>query len=1019
MVFDGKSAAMHPGESVIPPIRDALAAGAVFGALGGLASGLADTASTVLWLPAGYDQLRLTFSLASIGAASGALVASGLAGADALLARRVPSLVRRHALLLAAPLAAVAHLLFTGGMMRRLPARWALVPIAWVALVAGTALATALLRRALSRAMASSRARRAASAAVFLVAALALHGVDHRVLPRLYEYLHAGLGALTAVCFGAAALCASPSLARPSRRAGLAAGALSLALGVVGYTRLDAWPNVRAEVFGAHAPFVRHVALALGALRPQPSNPLGDPEAIRRAQEALGGARASARGMPVRPFAHLLLITVDAMRADRLGRVVDGRSLTPNLDALAAESVVFERAITQAPHSSYAISSLHTGEYLHETIPLGQQQPLPTIAATLRARGWNTAALYTRGIFFTEGERLLPYRDSDFGFARASNVDREATAQTDAAITEIDDAARRGGPTFVWVHYFDVHAPYHGAGDTPVARYDDAVRLVDREAMRLISHARRALRGDVVVALTADHGEEFGEHGGVYHGSTLYEEQLRVPLVVSVPGVRGRRVPGRVGAQLVDLAPTLTALLGVSAPASMRGNDLRRWMIDAPNYDDAPPVFAAVNSRRAVVRWPWKLVVDLTYGVEELIDLSEDPLERRNRAGAAPGPRAELRALLGAWLSGLSAGAHENPAIAQGRLGDRDAIPGLVALARATREPVARRVEALELLSRFGAAQVREGIAPLLNDRDARVRATAAIALGNARDPRAASTLRDVVAGEDPGLRARAGIALAALGDEAAVDALIDALSSRDEALVLDAVKSLGALRDRRAVEPLLAALADDHVRYRAVISLGQIGDPRAYDAVRAIAERDPTDDAQANATLALGLLRDRRAVPMLVERVARGRDAGVAAGALVALGAVGDDVAGFDAARFSAAPPPGFSRCAPYREGGLFGHLALHACVSGPGASSLTLPIRGAVRGPAVIMLRARRDDGPAVDATLRAGARELGRIHLTARWDTARIAVPSLPPGPLTLVVEGAPTVHVAHAVAAPTGG
>src|SRR5262249_7616356 len=153
------------------------------------------------------------------------------------------------------------------------------------------------------------------------------------------------------------------------------------------------------------------------------------------------------------------------------------------------------------------------------------------------------AALYTNGVFFTEGERLAVYRDRNFGFRRADHVDRRANDQAEAAMRELDDVARRGAPpTFLWVHFFDTHEPYAGAGATSLARYDGAVRAVDAAVGRLLDHAARTLGRGVVVALTADHGEEFGEHGGVYHGSTLYEEQVRVPLVVVAPGVP----PGRV-----------------------------------------------------------------------------------------------------------------------------------------------------------------------------------------------------------------------------------------------------------------------------------------------------------------------------------------------------------------------------------------------------------------------------------------------------------------------------------------
>ena len=130
-------------------------------------------------------------------------------------------------------------------------------------------------------------------------------------------------------------------------------GAVALVLasttGGVAWALLDGWPNVRAEVFGVHAPFARHAALAISALAPAQRNPLGDPEAIRRAREAMGGARATVRGGPVRALSHVILVTVDALRADRVGRVVQGRSLTPNLDAMDPDTVIFDRAITQAP----------------------------------------------------------------------------------------------------------------------------------------------------------------------------------------------------------------------------------------------------------------------------------------------------------------------------------------------------------------------------------------------------------------------------------------------------------------------------------------------------------------------------------------------------------------------------------------------------------------------------------------------------------------------------------------------
>lgn len=995
---------MSDGE-VHPPT---VSPGLVSGAFAGFAIGAFDLFTALSALPPGYDQLRLSFALLAVVTAAGATIGALVGALEAALRTRLRDERVRHAVLLAAPLTAVAWALFSGGRMRRLPATWLLKPAVAVALLLVATLALTGLRRGVRMLVAGPRARRLAGGAALVLVALALHAVDLRVLPRLYAYLHGGLGLVAGALLAAAVMLFAPGIVRVRARTAVIVGALAVIPGVVAWRLLEGWPNVRAVLYEVRAPTARSVALAVSALTPAPRNPLGDPEAIRRAQAALGGARSLVRGGPVRPLAHVVLVTVDALRADRIGRVVQGRSLTPNLDAMDRDTVIFDRAITQAPHSSYAISSLHTGEYLHETIPLGQSQPLPTLADTLRARGFNTVGLYTNGIFFTEGERLFAYRDSRYGFARASHVDHDARAQTDAAITELDDAARRGGPTFLWVHYFDVHAPYWGHGDTPEARYDDAVRRVDGEVARLLGYARRVLHGDVVFALTADHGEEFGEHGGVYHGSTLYEEQLRVPLRIMVPGVPGRRVPTAVCAQLVDLAPTLAALVGVEPPTSMRGRDLRRWMVDGANTSDAPPAFAAVNSRRAVIRWPWKFVVDTTYGVEELIELQSDPLERRNRAADAPAPRAELRAMLGAWIAGMSSQSADGEVLARGRLGDRGVIPALITLAENRREASARRVEALDLLSRFRSLGPGDFLVPLMRDGDPRVRAMAALVSGNARDPRSVATLREVVTGEDPALRARAGIALGNLGDPAGLDALTEAMFSRDEETSVEAVKALGELRDPRGVDPLLRVLADDHLRYRAVFALGQIGDARAYPRVMDVASNDATEDARANGILALGMIRDPRARDFLEGRVRADDRTDYAAAALAALPG---EVPWFDARRYERAALQGFVRCASYRAGWPLRELRPLACTSAEGVRAVTLPMT-VPAGEAVLVLRARVGEGER-GVALRVGGREVGRVTLTARWQSLRVTLRSAG-GALTLALDAPATLEVAHAVA-----
>jgi HEAT repeat protein len=966
---------------ILPALR-----GLTLGATAGALSALADIASTILWLAPGRDQLRLVAVLLPLGAAAGALVGALALLADALLARALPRALHRHAALAALPLALVAWLLFTGGRMRRLPALWALRPLAALALVTAAAAALTLLRKLIAALRARPLPHRALGAALFVALALGLHAVDHRVLPRLYEYLHAAVGALTLLAFAcAAALFARPSPSRPA----VALAALSLALAPWSATRLDAWPNVRAEVLGVHAPFVRHAALALAALRPAPraapyTPPVTDP-----------AASVDRAALPRWEGAHVLLVTIDAMRADRLGRVVDGRSITPTLDALAARGTVFTRAYAQAPHSSYSLSSLHTGEYLHETVPLGQRQPLATLAGTFAQAGYATAAVFTRGVFFTEGERLTAYRDRDLGFTRADHVDRDARGQADALMRELDDVVRRGeAPTLAWVHFFDAHAPYQGAGPTPEAQYNDGIRRIDAALATVLDHARAVLRRPLIVAVTADHGEEFGEHGGVYHGSTLYDEQVRVPLLIATPDGTARVVDEP--AQLIDVAPTLLGLAGLRPAASMRGTDLRPAMLPAAVH--APrTVFAAVNTRVMAYRRPYKLIVDLTYGVSELYDLSRDPAERRNLAESQPTARAALRAALDAWLAALAAESGGGATLARGRLGDRSVAAELVALALDRGRPEATRAEAVTLAARFADAALVASLAPLLRDASADVRAEAAIALGRAGDPRARGPLVDLLASDPPERRWRAALAL---GDARATEALVEALWSDDEAVTLDAVRALGALRgDGAAFEALVARMPDDHVRYRAVLALGATGDPRALGLLHEVWRTDPTDDVRANAVAALGMLGDRRATPWLLDAIGLDRAERYAAEALGALGVVGREVAGWDA-RGGSADGLTWARCDAHEDTLGWRLLRSHGCVTAGPSAAMTLHTRWS--GEAMVVLRARREGGgEAVGAALRIDGREVARWTLSPGWEEVRLGVGRLGAGAHPVVI------------------
>ncbi|HEY6877391.1 MAG TPA: sulfatase-like hydrolase/transferase, partial [Polyangiales bacterium] len=640
---------------------------------------------------------------------------------------------------------------------------------------------------------------------------------------------------------------------------------LGLALALIGVANarsLDANLNVRVALFDARSPSSRAL---LSVADPW----LRALEAHNQPPRASYAPRSSTPLPAIAAGAHVVLITIDALRADHLGAYGYARPVSPKLDAFARAAVRFERAYAQAPHSSYSLSSLHTSEYLHELVELGRPLPEATLARAFAAHGYHTAAFYTSGIFHTEGEKLAPLRDSAFGFSLFDHTDRESEQQTDRVLDEVERIKARGEPSsLLWVHYFDVHEPYQQTtfGSGEMDRYDSEILHVDREVDRLIRELDARLTKPVVIAITADHGEEFRDHGGVYHGSTLYDEQVRVPLILRAPGLAPRTVEAPV--ESIDVAPTLLSIVGAPVPASMRGRDLR-----GPT---APAVFSAVLTKRMALRWPHKLIADLRFGLFELYDLGRDPDERKNLASGAPDTLNDLRGMVYGWLDSMDTRKSDDPtvgferALDLGRLGDRRAVEPLSALLLNTSAPLALRAQAGQNLAKLADPRSVPALLAGLHTEPAEVAAEAAIALGRLYDGRARDPLRRLMHVEDPYLRARAAVSLGRLRDRAAVPALIDALwvaptqYEREEA-----VRWLGRLGDPRATEPLLTLLSEFSLRYLLAVALGQVGgmsgDTRAYPDLIGMLDWESRTNIRDEVVRGLGLLRDARAIPALV----------------------------------------------------------------------------------------------------------------------------------------------------------
>ena len=412
----------------------------------------------------------------------------------------------------------------------------------------------------------------------------------------------------------------------------------------------------------------------------------------------------AAAGCGRAPRASAVLITIDTLRADRLGCYGYARPTSPHIDALARQGMRFERARTTLPRTTQSIASILTGRLPKTHGARGLFARLPeanlTLAEALRQAGYRTAAVVSNTF-------LRPGQGFEQGFDSYDNPESRwdadsAGAVTDAAIAWLGRAPQ-DRPFFLWVHYLDPHWRYepdpswahlfdasfsepftvyqdldarrYTKGrlifDPPLtarqedhvrALYDGEIAQTDAAVGRLLERLDR-LASPLLVVLTSDHGESLGEHGYHFaHGEYLYEEGLRVPLLVRFPGAVAAGTTNDGMALNIDVAPTIVALLGVDRLQGVEGRPLLvPAAASAPPGASPPARFMAAEGRpfswaesdfqlihpenpRFFIRGPrgrWSSACDGRYklihipvpGGEmlELYDLRDDPGEARNR----------------------------------------------------------------------------------------------------------------------------------------------------------------------------------------------------------------------------------------------------------------------------------------------------------------------------------------------------------------------------------------------------
>lgn len=362
-------------------------------------------------------------------------------------------------------------------------------------------------------------------------------------------------------------------------------------------------------------------------------------------------------GAPEHPI--VILLTIDALRGDVVQGPDASEKTVPHMLEMARHSLTFQRVWSPAAYTMASLRGLFLGTYFLQhpgsvaanlRSKEGQQKRVsktPHVAELLEERGVKTVNLRTR--WFFEGSRGICR-----GFGE--EIDIGALAPSEVVVQRVLqrlDKARRG-PLFIYSHVFDMHSPYDRGGTqgTPKQCYVAEGSVVDKAigTLRRELHKRRLERTTYLI-VTSDHGEAFGEHGHEHHGTTLYEEMIRIPLFIEGPGVKPRRISQSVS--LIDLGPTILSLFGVATPGNFMGQSLVPFMRGADPTIERPLAADGGRAIRAMLfEQRWKAIVDEKHGTEELYDLRQDPEEQRNLAeeSYASGYFSTLRA----FFSGLN-----------------------------------------------------------------------------------------------------------------------------------------------------------------------------------------------------------------------------------------------------------------------------------------------------------------------------------------------------------------------------
>ncbi|MGH9367068.1 MAG: sulfatase-like hydrolase/transferase, partial [Thermoanaerobaculia bacterium] len=394
---------------------------------------------------------------------------------------------------------------------------------------------------------------------------------------------------------------------------------------------------------------------------------------------------------------NVLLITIDTLRADRLGCYGFAEIRTPRIDSLAEDGALFERCVSSTPLTLPSHTTIFSGTYplrhgVRDNGGFVVPAELPMLAPLFLDRRYRTAAVV--GAFVLDsrwglGRGFEEYHD-DFDVHKEDivsfgDIQRPANEVADAALRWLEGQSRKS-PFFLWVQFFDPLEPYEPPSpfreQYPGRPYVGEIAFVDSQVGRLLDAlSRRGLRDRTVVVLAGDHGESLGEHEEQGHGFLAYQTTLRVPLILSLPGSvpRGARRPEPVS--LADIMPTIAEATALPVPSSVQGRSLLPLLAGGAGWGEVP-VYAETYYPRLHFGWgELRSIQGRRYKIiessaPELYDLEHDPTEEVNLARIHRPLYEEQRRRFAAFVDRWS----QNPLAAHYRQDDPETVAKLASL---------------------------------------------------------------------------------------------------------------------------------------------------------------------------------------------------------------------------------------------------------------------------------------------------------------------------------------------------